>query len=165
MSDSLIARALSLWRKLSNSRRVAAVITLIYLLAAGAEAAGLRVRAMGLLEFFFSWALFIWFLWFVSWFRRRMLWSLRNRLLVAYVFIAVVPILLLLALASISAYILYAQLGSYVLSLEVNRTLARMSALADAVLVKAASVPAESLRTGASGLSVERGVALAEIVS
>ena len=132
MPDSPIARALSLWRKLSNARRVAAIITLIYLLAVGAEAAGLRVRAMGLLQVFFSWALFIWFLWFVIWFRRRMLWSLRNRLLVAYVFIAVVPILLLLALASISAYILYAQLGSYVLSAEIHRTLEQMGTLAEA---------------------------------
>src|SRR5208282_3993135 len=165
MPDRFFNHARSLWRELSKARRVAAIITVVYLLAVGADAAGLHVPSMGLLRVFFSWALFIWFLFFFGWFRRRILWGLRNRLLVAYVFIAVVPILLLLALAAISASILYAQLGSYVLSLEVNRTLARMSALADAVLVKAASVPAESLRTGASGLSVERGVALAEIVS
>jgi phosphoserine phosphatase RsbU/P len=144
MPDSPIARALSLWRKLTPSRRVAAVISVIYLLAAGAEAAGGRVPAKGLLALFFSWALFIWFLAFVGWFRRRMLWSLRNRLLVAYVFIAVVPILLLLSLASISAYILYAQLGSYVLSAEIHRTLEQMGTLAEAE----AAFPGETAASG-----------------
>ncbi|PYU02584.1 MAG: hypothetical protein DMG34_15870, partial [Acidobacteria bacterium] len=35
----------------------------------------------------------------MSWWRNRLLWSLRNRLIVAYLFIAVVPVLLLLTLA------------------------------------------------------------------
>ena len=34
----------------------------------------------------------------ISWWRNRLLWSLRNRLIVAYFFIAVVPVLLLLTL-------------------------------------------------------------------
>ena len=49
MPDSPIARALSLWRKMSPSRRVAAVITVLYLLAMGAQAAGVNVPARGLL--------------------------------------------------------------------------------------------------------------------
>jgi len=49
-----------------------------------------------------------------SW-RSELLWSLRNRLMVAYVFIAVVPILLLVILASIGAQILYSQLAAYLL--------------------------------------------------
>jgi hypothetical protein len=37
--------------------------------------------------------------------------SLRNRLVAAYVFIAVVPVLLLLAMAGLAAYLPYWQLG------------------------------------------------------
>lgn len=52
---------------------------------------------------------------FLAWWRTRLLWSLRNRLIVAYLFIAVVPILLLLIMTAISAVILYSQLGGYLL--------------------------------------------------
>src|SRR6202171_4470863 len=52
---------------------------------------------------------------FLAWWRTRLLWSLRNRLIVAYVFIAVVPVLLLLIMTVISAAILYSQLGGYLL--------------------------------------------------
>src|SRR5271168_3192621 len=47
--------------------------------------------------------------------RAQVLWSLRNRLVVAYLFIAVVPILLMLILASLLGQILYSQLAAYLL--------------------------------------------------
>ena len=47
--------------------------------------------------------------------RSELLWSLRNRLILAYLFIAFVPILLILILASIGAQILYSQLAAYLL--------------------------------------------------
>jgi phosphoserine phosphatase RsbU/P len=51
----------------------------------------------------------------IGWSRTRLLWSLRNRLIVAYLFIAVVPVLLLLTLAILAAQILYSQLAAYLL--------------------------------------------------
>ena len=47
--------------------------------------------------------------------RGQLLWSLRNRLIVAYLFIAVVPIILLLVLANLAGQIIYSQLGAYLL--------------------------------------------------
>ena len=38
-----------------------------------------------------------------SWVKRRILWRLRNRLIVTYVFIGVIPVILLLAMAGFSA--------------------------------------------------------------
>jgi len=52
---------------------------------------------------------------FIGWWRTRLLWSLRNRLIVAYLFIAVVPILLILTLVILAGRILYSQLGAYLL--------------------------------------------------
>jgi sigma-B regulation protein RsbU (phosphoserine phosphatase) len=154
MPDGLTTRLRSFWQDLSPTGRTAAVAIPAYLIAAGIEAAGVHVPGMGILRAYFGWALFYWFfIYFLfGWVRRRVLWGLRNRLLVAYVFIAVVPILLLLALAGISASILYAQLGSYVLSEEVHRTLERMGNLAEAM----AAFPSETLarspdRSGLSG--------------
>jgi sigma-B regulation protein RsbU (phosphoserine phosphatase) len=44
---------------------------------------------------------------------RKLTWSLRNRLMVAYVFIAVLPILLVLTLVGLGAYILAGQVAVY----------------------------------------------------
>src|SRR5581483_10804106 len=42
-------------------------------------------------------------------------WSLRNRLIIAYLFIAVVPILLIVILVGLAARIVYSQLGAFLL--------------------------------------------------
>ena len=67
----------------------------------------------------------------IGWWRIRLLWSLRNRLIVAYLFIAVVPILLLLSLAIRSAQILYSQLGAYLLMEDINRRVEMMADIAE----------------------------------
>jgi len=67
------------------------------------------------------------------WARQNLLWSLRNRLIVAYIFIAVVPVLLLLTMVGLSAYLLYWQLGSYVLYTEMQEREERIAQVAGAV--------------------------------
>ncbi len=66
----------------------------------------------------------------VIWARRHLLWSLRNRLGIAYLFIAVVPVLLLLTMAGLAAYLLYWQLGSYVLFTEMQNRVERVANVA-----------------------------------
>ena len=51
----------------------------------------------------------------------KTIWSLRNRLYVAYLFIAVVPITLILALAAIAAYLLTGQMAAYLVTSELDR--------------------------------------------
>lgn len=165
MTTSPLDRLRFLWHSLRPRARVAAVITVLYALAAVAEAAGLHVPGIGLLRFFFAWALFIWFLMLFGWVRRRVLWGLRNRLLVAYLFIAVVPILLLLALGAIGASILYAQLGSYVLSQEVNHTLSRMEALADTALASNIFSRGQMMPVSSPAKHAEKNPALASVAS
>ncbi|HEV7967980.1 MAG TPA: SpoIIE family protein phosphatase [Candidatus Acidoferrales bacterium] len=67
------------------------------------------------------------------WARDHLLWSLRNRLVAAYVFIAVVPVLLLLAMAGLAAYLLYWQLGSYVIYTEMEEREERVGVVATAM--------------------------------
>jgi sigma-B regulation protein RsbU (phosphoserine phosphatase) len=57
----------------------------------------------------------------LAWGRNRLLWSLRNRLIVAGLFIALVPVVLLGILAVRSANILYSQLAAYLLYEDVQR--------------------------------------------
>src|SRR5258706_11121738 len=51
---------------------------------------------------------------FIGWWRSRLLWSLRNRLIVAYLFIALVPVFLTAGLAFVSATIFYRQFCGYI---------------------------------------------------
>ena len=67
------------------------------------------------------------------WARDHLLWSLRNRLVTAYLFIAVVPVLLLLTMAGLAAYLMYWQLGSYVMVTEMEERVERLSAFAGAM--------------------------------
>jgi sigma-B regulation protein RsbU (phosphoserine phosphatase) len=57
----------------------------------------------------------------VAWGRNRLLWSLRNRLIVAYLFIAVVPILLIMTFVLLAGRFLYSQLGAYLLYEDLHR--------------------------------------------
>ena len=84
--------------------------------------------------------------------RDHLLWSLRNRLVAAYVFIAVVPVLLLLAMAGLAAYLLYWQLGAYVIHTEMEEREARVGVVATAM---ATSYAAEAtLGRGAAALAL-----------
>jgi phosphoserine phosphatase RsbU/P len=67
------------------------------------------------------------------WARDHLLWSLRNRLVAAYVFIAVVPVLLLVTMAGLAAYLLYWQLGSYVIYTEMEEREERVGVVATAM--------------------------------
>jgi sigma-B regulation protein RsbU (phosphoserine phosphatase) len=54
---------------------------------------------------------------------RGAIWRLRNRLIVTYVFIGVVPLVLVLALVAIGAYIFVGQTAVFLVSSELNRTI------------------------------------------
>jgi len=65
-----------------------------------------------------------------SW-RSKLLWSLRNRLIVAYLFIAVVPILSILTLVVLAARILYSQLGAYLLYEDLHHRIEMIADIAE----------------------------------
>jgi sigma-B regulation protein RsbU (phosphoserine phosphatase) len=79
---------------------------------------------------------------FIGWWRTRLLWSLRNRLIVAYVFIAVVPVLLLVALAIVSGFILYTQLGGYLLYDDMQHRVQTMAEGAEQIAAALGNLPA-----------------------
>lgn len=53
---------------------------------------------------------------FARWFRRKIMWRLRNRLIVTYVFIGVIPVILLLALGLVAVKLLAGQFATYLAS-------------------------------------------------
>jgi len=79
---------------------------------------------------------------FWSRWRAELLWSLRNRLILAYLFLAVVPIVLLLILASMLGQILYSQLAAYLLYHDIEDRVAMMSDAATGLVAAEATLPA-----------------------
>ena len=62
------------------------------------------------------------------WFRARLLWSLRNRLIVAYIFMAVVPVILLLTMVSVAGYLLELQIGAHLLQDDLQNQISSLTA-------------------------------------
>jgi sigma-B regulation protein RsbU (phosphoserine phosphatase) len=67
------------------------------------------------------------------WLKRKLLWRLRNRLIVTYVFIGVIPAVLLVAMAFITIYLFAGQFASFVVTSEINSQLRSMQAMNAAV--------------------------------
>jgi phosphoserine phosphatase RsbU/P len=61
--------------------------------------------------------------------KRKVLWRLRNRLIVTYVFIGVIPVMLLVGMTAITAYLFAGQFASYVVTSEINSQLRSMQAV------------------------------------
>jgi sigma-B regulation protein RsbU (phosphoserine phosphatase) len=67
------------------------------------------------------------------WLRRRILWRLRNRLIVTYMFIGVIPVVLLVAMAGFSLFLFAGQFASYVVISELNAQLRSVEAVNAAI--------------------------------
>jgi sigma-B regulation protein RsbU (phosphoserine phosphatase) len=65
---------------------------------------------------------------FVRWLRNDVMWRLRNRLIVTYVFMAVVPILLLIAMAGIAGYIFAGQFATFIVTGDIKSELKSLQA-------------------------------------
>src|SRR5437016_13198334 len=62
------------------------------------------------------------------WLRSQLLWRLRNRLIVTYVFIGVIPVFLLVMIALITLYLLAGQFASFVVTSDITTHLRSMEA-------------------------------------
>jgi len=116
------------WKSLSKLDWLAVVVCIAGLAAAVNPLSSLPgtglVRLFGVLA-----AGYVLYRFWSRW-RAELLWSLRNRLILGYLFLAVVPIVLLLFLASMLGQILYSQLGAYLLYHDIEDRVAIMSSLA-----------------------------------
>jgi sigma-B regulation protein RsbU (phosphoserine phosphatase) len=68
-----------------------------------------------------------------GWIKRRILWRLRNRLIVTYVFIGVIPAVLLIAMALITLYGFAGQFAVFVVTSEIHAQLRSLEAVNSAV--------------------------------
>jgi sigma-B regulation protein RsbU (phosphoserine phosphatase) len=128
------------WKSLSKLDWLAVVVCLAGLATAAnplgnLPGAGL-VRLFGVLA-----AGYVLYRFWSRW-RAELLWSLRNRLILGYLFLAVVPIVLLLVLASMLAQILYSQLAAYLLYHDIEDRIAMMADASAGLVAAELSLPA-----------------------
>ncbi len=126
------------WRRLSRLDLAALALSLAGGLAYLMEVSG---RAFNFLKFFAALAGIYLVFRLLAWGRSRLLWSLRNRLIVAGLFIAVIPVLLLLLLAARSAGILYSQLASYLLYEDIQRRKEMLADIAEHIAAAHETLP------------------------
>jgi sigma-B regulation protein RsbU (phosphoserine phosphatase) len=117
---------LGVWGVLSLAGLTGVVVNLVFvaMLVTGAWA-GLRLIARGI---------------------RQAIWQLRNRLYVTYIFIAFVPILLLLVLTQLGASFLAQQIGVYLVNSELERRVSSIEGPANGILRAPAQARAEVVR-------------------
>jgi phosphoserine phosphatase RsbU/P len=120
-------------RRLSPLDRIALGILIAYTALRVAGSFGFELGFTAFLGFvaFLAAIYFVIRLW--PWVRSRLLWRLRNRLIVAYVFIAVVPVVLLFSMAGVAFYLLYLQLGAHLLTDHLNERITMITTAADAI--------------------------------
>jgi sigma-B regulation protein RsbU (phosphoserine phosphatase) len=150
----------SFWKSLSRLDWAAIAVFLAGLWAWW-EGAGFQGSVPGLLRFVgLLVGFYLLYRFWVRW-RSQLLWSLRNRLILAYLFIAVVPIILLLVLASQLGGIIYSQLGAYLLYHGVEDRLEMLASSSEAIAAAESTLPA-SLDEGALERALAAQVLIAE---
>ena len=118
----------SLWRRLGKADKTFAVLLVLYLVLLFAAPDTAFTLLLQFVVFLFC----IWIAVRLARFGlRKAIWRLRNRLLVTYVLIAVVPILLILTLAVLGTYMLAGQVAVYLARSELERRVVAMQAITD----------------------------------
>ena len=130
-------------RSLSKVSKTFAIVLIVYLaLMLLAPGSGFTTL-LGFLAIVFG----IWMaLRFVRIGLRKAIWRLRNRLIVTYVLIGVVPILLIVTLFGLGSWILAGQVAVYLARSELNRRVATMEAVTDVLAHTNPTIRSETLR-------------------
>jgi phosphoserine phosphatase RsbU/P len=76
----------------------------------------------------------------LRWLRRRFMWRLRNRLIVTYVFIGVIPLVLVLLMALIAGYLFAGQFATFLASSDLDSELRTLAAANSAMATELATV-------------------------
>jgi sigma-B regulation protein RsbU (phosphoserine phosphatase) len=110
---SPLSRIRDSWQRLNFADRAASVVVLLYVVLELFRPAEARIPGLLLFRLLAFLALVYLVIRGLLWARTHLLWSLRNQLIAVYVFLAVVPMLLLLSMTALSFYLLDWHFGAY----------------------------------------------------
>lgn len=158
----------ALWRSASVWDRLASIVVAAYVLTRVALAfvAGTRPAAVSLGVSIFALLFYISLIFLVvrsrRWIQYRLLWSLRNRLILAYILIAVVPVVLLLAMGGILFYMGDMEVAAHLLADDVNTRMHQVAAISRQAL---ALVEANEKTKSMTGAALEQEAAVRALES
>jgi phosphoserine phosphatase RsbU/P len=133
----------SIWKRLGKLDKAFLILLLLYIVLLFAVPSNVFVSFLQ----FILYVLGAWLVIRLSRFAlRKAIWRLRNRILVTYVLIAVVPILLILTLAGLGSYVLAGQVAVYLARSELDRRVASMRTAAETLLHANPIIRTETLR-------------------
>jgi len=142
-SRSVTVDIKTVWKRLGKLDKGFLILLLFYIVLL------LAVPASGFVSFL-QFVLFVLAAWLVirlsRFALRKAIWRLRNRILVTYLLIAVVPILLILTLAGLGSYVLAGQVAVYLARSELDRRVASMQAAAETLQHTNPLIRVETLR-------------------
>jgi sigma-B regulation protein RsbU (phosphoserine phosphatase) len=141
---SLRANLKEVWNRLSWLDLVSVLVAAAGLLLA---ILGFNAGPSNFLKYLAVLAAFYLLIRLIGWWRNRLLWSLRNRLIVAYLFIAAVPILSIVILVVLAARILYSQLGAYLLYEDIHQRIAMVADISEHIAIAHETLPATVTET------------------
>jgi sigma-B regulation protein RsbU (phosphoserine phosphatase) len=104
------------------------VAALLWLVPLQVVVSAVGTRAFATLVFAVSGAIVLY-----RWFTRKVMWRLRNRLVVTYIFIGVIPVVLLCAIGFLAATLFAGQFSSFVVTSDIQAELKRVAAVDSAV--------------------------------
>ncbi len=149
-TPGILARTAGLWRNCGKVERTCAFTLLLWLAVFLAAPDHFMQWVLRLVLIYFSgWT-------FLRWLRGTMkqaIWSLRNRLVVAYLFMAAVPVILILLLAMVSTSILADHFAVYVANVELERRIEALRTGANDVMSFPAAKRMEPARKLSESLS------------
>ena len=118
----------SLWNRAGKPERAFALLLVLYLILRAAW----RDSVLETLVAFATYVIGAWVaLRLLRIGLRKLTWRLRNRLMVAYLFIAVLPILLILTLVGLGGYMLATEVAVYMVRSELDRRVASLESAAE----------------------------------
>ena len=115
MSEFSSRRLTVFLRRTTWVDRLAGAVILWWIVERLAASAGRNLPFTGLAGFLSLLAVAYFAIRSLPWIRTHVMWRLRNRLIVAYILIAVVPVVLLLTIGGLAAYGIYLELGAHLL--------------------------------------------------
>ena len=118
------------WRTLGASERILLVLLAVYLLLRLSGISSLGQSLVGLIAFVVAVVVAYGL---ARRGMRKAIWRLRNRLIVAYLFIAVVPVVLILTLVGIAGWAVIGQMAIYLVNTELSHRQVSLTRQADAL--------------------------------
>ena len=122
----MLARLKLLWQKLARLEKAFLIALLLDLILAAAAPASILKFLVTVVVWTLGAAVL---LRLARRYTGQLIWRLRNRLIVAYVFIAVVPVLLIVVLVASAVYVITGQAAVYLISAELERLLLQIGQL------------------------------------